>query len=193
MAAKRKNQNELQEIHSRGHVSSNRGYISLFYEDSAYGVTDRDVLQQAKDNIYEQYKETFRDVGYGRTDVSQYNPQDQEDFQDFVNNTILQEMAPDLTEQSMGQLPNPIMYYDMSVGSEYGQMKKYEDNTLEKVRIARDLIERSCNSISTAIERGGGLIDKTTKAQLEKSRADLENYRRRLAHVKKEKTFRSIF
>ena len=77
-----------------------KGYISLFFEDSGYELVTQEDLNSAKQKIWSGYKERFRNP----------NSLTQQNFQNIVDNVILQNLSSMLTMQNMSQQTDPIEY-----------------------------------------------------------------------------------
>ena len=167
-----------------------KGYISLFFEDSRYELLqelDKDktyqLVSDAKNQIWKNYKNRFQQ----KTDLN-----DRYDLQSFVDNTILNEISSNLTEQSQKQMKDPVEYWGVSIGQAYGILKKCSSLTQEISETIK-FIQNAQNIIADALSACNGIVDQSLINQLKQERNTLIKIANRFGNVSSEDSFKGLF
>ena len=159
-----------------------KGYISLFFEDSGYELVTQEDLNGAKQKIWSDYKERFRNP----------NSLTQQNFQNIVDNVILQNLSSMLTMQNMSQQTDPIEYWGISMGQAVGIVKGCS-TLLEQKKKIKEYAENAHSIIADSIKNCNGLISQPLIEQLENLQNRLESFCTDVDNAGNQDTFDKIF
>ena len=159
-----------------------KGYISLFFEDSGYELVTQEDLNSAKQKIWSGYKERFRNP----------NSLTQQNFQNIVDNVILQNLSSMLTMQNMSQQTDPIEYWGISIGQAVGIVKGCS-TLLEQKKKIKEYAENAHSIIADSVKNCNGLISQPLIKQLENLQNRLESFCTDVDNAENQDTFDKVF
>lgn len=159
------------------------GYLSLFFDDSSTQLPS-ETLDQAKSQIFSNYKKVFRKP----------HPQEKRDLQQQIENRILTEIEGQLQQGNVQGEANlgSIQYWDVSVGAAMAALDK-SLSMVEKVNIVLDRIELIQNTLSNAISTSGGKISQNLVEQMKKDKEILAGIAQQFSGQMSEDSFRGAF